>query len=181
MGINSQRLLPERYQVVPRTLSFVQHSGHVLLLRGAPDKAIWPNLLNGVGGHVEADEDVYTAARREISEETGLDIDDLRLCGIINIPVAQPHTGVMLFVFTAHARTEDVRPSDEGTLEWVPCDHLPTGQMVADLPIILPLALSIGAGSPPFFAVYRHDERGEVQVSFPEGAPIVAGDHAHGA
>ena len=38
---------------------------------------------------------------REVREETGLAVDDLRLVGLINIDGDQP-TGIMLFVFTAH-------------------------------------------------------------------------------
>ena len=37
----------------------------VLLLRGAADKRLWANRYNGLGGHVEAGEDVLSAAKRE--------------------------------------------------------------------------------------------------------------------
>ena len=52
-----------RYQVVPRTLCFVTHEDAVLLLKGAPTKRIWPGRYNGLGGHVEPDEDVLAAAQ----------------------------------------------------------------------------------------------------------------------
>ena len=111
-----------RYKAVPRTLSFITHGDEVLLLRGAPTKRIWPNQYNGVGGHVEADEDIYTSAVREMREETGLDVADARLRGILNIDVGQ-ETGIIVFVFTARALGRDVRPSPEGTLEWIKQDQ----------------------------------------------------------
>jgi len=79
----------DRYKAVPRTLCFITHGDEVLLLRGAHTKRIWPDKYNGVGGHVEADEDIYTSAMREMCEETGLDVADVRLRGILNIDVVK--------------------------------------------------------------------------------------------
>ena len=70
-----QTIMPGKYQAVPRVLCFVTHGDEVLLLRGAPDKRIWPDKYNGVGGHVETGEDILSGARREIYEETGLTVD----------------------------------------------------------------------------------------------------------
>jgi 8-oxo-dGTP diphosphatase len=167
MGKADQKLLDDRYQAVPRTLCFVIRGEDVLLLRGAPDKRIWPNQYNGVGGHVEADEDVHTAARREIQEETGLQVQDLRLRGVINIPVdARGNTGILLFVFTATAATYDVRQSEEGALEWVARDRLAEMDLVKDLPILLPRVLEMEADEPPFFAHYDYDEQDRLVVAF---------------
>jgi len=112
-----------RYKTVPRTLCFITHGDEILLLRGAPNKRIWPNKYNGVGGHVEANEDIYTSALREMCEETGLDVEDVRLRGIINVDTAQ-ETGIIVFVFTARASGRDVQPSAEGMLEWVRQDQV---------------------------------------------------------
>ena len=169
MGRSEQKMLPNRYRVFPRTLCFIVKGGEVLLLRGAPDKPIWPNRLNGVGGHVEADEDVYSAALREIYEETGLAVHDLQLCGVINIPVTPPEAGVALFVFKATASEHEVHASPEGKLEWIPCGHLPLEQMVQDLPRLLPRVLAMGPDAAPFFALYRYDEHDRLQIHFAGG------------
>jgi 8-oxo-dGTP diphosphatase len=139
----------------------------VLLLRGAPDKRIWPNRYNGVGGHVEPGEDVHTAVLREIREETGLEVRDLQLRGVINIPVdIQNNIGILLFVFTAVALTRDTHPSKEGTLKWVPIDRLGELNVVEDLPTLIPRVLAMGPGDTPFFAHYRYDKDDRLIIKF---------------
>ena len=154
-----------RYTVIPRTLCFVTRGDRVLLLRGAPTKRIWPNKYNGLGGHVERDEDVYAAARRELQEETGFIVDDLRLAGIINIDTGQS-SGIMLFVFTAVSPSGEPIASGEGTLEWAPRDQLANFDLVEDLPTILPLALDVSPDAPPFCAHYRYDKDERLVIRF---------------
>jgi 8-oxo-dGTP diphosphatase len=155
----------QRYAVIPRTLVFITRGDDVLLLRGAPTKRIWANKYNGIGGHIERDEDVYTAALREVREETGLAVDDLRLASLINIDGDQP-TGIMLFVFTATARSGDPIPSEEGSLEWINRHQLTQIDLVEDLTTILPRALDLPPNAPPFFAHYHYDEQERLIIRF---------------
>ncbi len=146
-----------RYQVVPRTLCFILHDEDILLLKGAPTKRIWPNRYNGVGGHVERDEDVFSSAVREIAEETGLTVGDVRLRAVLNIDAGDPQTGILLFVFTAWARDRATRASPEGTLEWVPRDRVLEYELVEDLRELLPKILALGPEDPPLFGRYFYD------------------------
>jgi 8-oxo-dGTP diphosphatase len=166
MGQADQKVVPGRYRVYPRTLCFVTHGDDVLLLRGAPDKHIWPDQYNGVGGHVRADENVRTAALREIREETGLAVHDLRLRGVINVPTEMERTGVLLFVFTARAKGRELRASEEGEPEWIARDEVDQLDLVEDLPILLPRVLAMGPDEPPFFALYAYDEEDRLVISF---------------
>jgi len=144
-----------RYQVIPRVLVFVLNGGDVLLLKGAPDKRIWPDRYNGVGGHVEADEDVYAAALRETREETGLAVHDLRFEGLVNVDVGST-TGIMLAVFSARSEARETIPSSEGTLEWVPLRRLDEVDLVQDIPVLLSRIVDRPADGPPFFARYGY-------------------------
>jgi len=155
-----------RYHVVPRTLCFITHGHDVLLLRGSLAKPIWPVRCNGVGGHIEPDEDVFTAAVREMYEETGLDVRDVRLRGVINVDAGDPQTGVLLFAFTAEATHRQTRTSAEGTLMWVPRDEVLEQPLVEDLPLILPHVLGRPPAAPPFFAHYAYDEEDQLIVTF---------------
>jgi 8-oxo-dGTP diphosphatase len=155
----------QRYTVIPRTLVFITRDERVLLLRGAPSKRIWANKYNGIGGHIERDEDIYSAALREVREETGLEVDNLRLAGLINIDGDQP-TGIMLFVFTAQSRSGEPIPSEEGTLEWIDRDKITQVDLVEDLPTILQRAIDLPPGALPFFAHYSYNDQEQLVIRF---------------
>lgn len=140
-----------RYVVIPRTLCFITCGGRVLLLRRAADRSLWPNRVNGIGGHVEANEDVRSAALREIAEETGLAVVDLRLREVVHICADPQRPGVMLFIFTARALTDEVRASPEGDLIWVDPQRLDGLDVMADLPALLSRVLAMGDDDPPSF------------------------------
>jgi 8-oxo-dGTP diphosphatase len=155
-----------RYQVVPRVLCFVMHGDEVLLLRGGPRKRIWAGRYNGVGGHLEPGEDVRAALLREVKEETGLDVEAVRLRGVVHVDVGDPILGVLFFVFTAAAPDKQVVPCAEGSLEWFGPGALPFAEMVEDLPVILSVVLAMGPADPPFFASYSYDADDRLVISF---------------
>ncbi len=163
-----------RYQVIPRVLCFVLHEGKVLLLRGAPTKRIWPNKYNGLGGHVERGEDVYTAALREIHEESGLEVTNVRLRGVVTIDAGHS-VGILLFIFLADAVTTEARPSEEGTLEWVPLSALATYDVVEDIRVVLPQALAAEEEGHIFYAHYLYDDADNLVIVWPAGAAAAHG------
>lgn len=158
-----------RYQVIPRVLVFVLDGDRVLLLRGAPHKRLWANKYNGLGGHVEQGEDVFTAALREVHEESGIEVSNLRLRGVVTIDVGQP-VGILLFVFLADAVTTEPRPSSEGSLEWVPLHALADRDVVEDITVILPEALAADRQGAVFFAHYAYDSQDNLLITWPARA-----------
>ena len=155
----------QRYTIIPRTLVFITRGERVLLLRGSAQKRIWANKYNGIGGHIERDEDIYVAAQREILEETGLHVDNLRLVGLITIDGDQP-TGIMLFVFVADSPSGEPIPSAEGTLEWIDFDRIDQVDLVEDLPIILPRSIQHPINAQPFFAHYSYNAQEQLVIRF---------------
>jgi 8-oxo-dGTP diphosphatase len=165
MPLSDQCLNRLRYQVVPRTLIFVTRGERVLLIKGAPSKRLWANRYNGIGGHIERSEDVLSAARRELAEETGLQVPVLWLCGVLLVD-GDDRTGIGIFVLRGEAASADLQPSAEGSLEWVHRDRLGDLPLVEDLPVLLAKVLAMQPGEPPFAAHSSYSEAGKLVVRF---------------
>lgn len=151
--------------MIPRALVFARRGDSVLLLKGAANKRLWPNIYNGIGGHVEQGEDPLSAARREFLEETGLPLLEPWLCAIITIDTQQP-TGIGMYVFLGQAGEGQFKNSDEGQLQWVSLDTLASYPLVEDLPLLLPRLLAMKKGDQPLFAHYSYNQQDELQIQF---------------
>lgn len=165
MPVSEQGITLDRYMLIPRTLIFLTRENKVLLMKGAPHKRLWANRYNGIGGHIERGEDTLTAARRELSEETGLGSPDLHICGTITIDTGQ-NPGIVLFILTGTCREGDPTPSSEGLPEWVAVDKLNTIPLVEDLLTLLPRVLAHRPGEPPFAGRYWYDAVGKMMIAF---------------
>lgn len=159
MKSTPQILIPNRYHVVPRTILFIFSEGKVLLQKGALTKKINAGLWNGLGGHIERNEDVYSAAKRELFEEAGIHSDNLILCGTIIINVNEVE-GILLFVFADQKIESDVTESTEGKLKWFSVDQIPTNMIVDDVPDLIKRVQKAIASSEQFHILYSYDSDG---------------------
>jgi 8-oxo-dGTP diphosphatase len=164
MPLSDQGVNRDRFQLIPRVLIFLRQDAFVLLIKGAPTKRLWANKYNGVGGHLEPGEDILTAARRELREETSLSAD-LWLCGTVVIETGQ-NPGICLFIFTGECKAGQPRPSAEGSVKWVPLDKIPELPVVEDLPTLLARVVSMKRGEPPFSARSFYDRQERLVVQF---------------
>ena len=155
-----------RWLVMPRTLSFVLNGDAVLMMKRAPHRRVFPNQYNGLGGHIERDEDPASGALREIEEDSGLNVHSLRLRSVHNIDAGQ-RTGILLFVYTAITDSRAItRQSSEGKLEWVEQGRINDLDLVEDLPQLLPRILQMSDGQPPMNAYVSYDALDRIKLRF---------------
>ncbi len=163
MPKEDQGVFHDRYKIIPRTLIFLTKEDKVLLLKGAATKKLWANLYNGIGGHIERGEDILNAARRELKEETGLEVGQLWLCGTIMIDTGGS-TGIGIYVFRGENPNGEMIASGEGILEWKVINDIPNLPMVEDLYCVLPHFLNWKPGKPILFFRYFYDENNQLKI-----------------
>lgn len=121
---------------------------------------------NGLGGKLEADEDVMAGMVREIREEAGIECTALALRGTVSWPGFGKHGEDWLgFVFLITAfEGEPYTENPEGPLEWVALDHLHELPMWEGDRFFLPLVFD---GDPrPFHGVMPYKDGRPVRWHF---------------
>lgn len=101
------------------------------------------------GGHVERGESFTDAARREIFEETGLTVSDLRLCGIKDW-MQDDGVRYIVFCYKTCKFEGTLRASDEGNVFWTPISALAGMELAENFQTMLRLFLDDDA-SEQFF------------------------------
>jgi 8-oxo-dGTP diphosphatase len=132
-GIPEITMQPPQFYLTADVLAVRRTSGSLevlLILRKYPPfQGKWAL----PGGFVEKDEDVRTAAFRELEEETGLRPRTLIEFGSFSDPQRDPRGRVVTIAYftLVDASDAEARPGDDaGQVQWFPIEELP--EMAAD-------------------------------------------------
>lgn len=102
------------------TLVYVKRDGQTLMMhRVKKEGDIHAGKWNGLGGKLEPGESPEACAVREVSEESGLEIDNLRYGGLL-VFAGFKGEDWYVWVFTADALDGGLSDSNEGHLQWIP-------------------------------------------------------------
>ncbi len=102
------------------TLCYLHQDGHTLMLhRVKKENDIHAGKWNGLGGKFEAGETPEECVIREVKEESGLDIRNPKLVGLLMFPQFKG-ADWYVFTFTADECEGELIESNEGHLQWIP-------------------------------------------------------------
>ena len=143
----------------------VKKDGKYLMLRRNPEKRIMPDVWMAPGGHREFCEGVFEAARREIMEETGLEIKNMRIRGAGVAFLKDLQLEVHFHFLTAeYAGGELISNPEDGELAWLESKEILTlDNLLSELKDVLPHALSDDPRTISYKATY---EKGNEMIDF---------------
>lgn len=87
---------------------------------------------NFPGGHVEKGEYVTPSVIREIKEETGLTIENPKLCGIKEFHKMEDGKRYIVFLYVADRFSGELKSSAEGEVFWYPLSELHLSDKLID-------------------------------------------------
>jgi len=98
--------------------------------------------LSFPGGHIEDNESIVDSAIREVREETGLEVLNIKSCGIIHWLNNKTFDRYLVFLFkTADYSGELITECDEGLNLWITVDELRNTPSENQTPKYLPMFL----------------------------------------
>ena len=159
------------------TLCYIRKNDKYLMLHRISKK----NDVNrdkwiGIGGHFLTGESPEECILREVREETGYTLTDLRFRGVVTfhsgVPAGRPDAENVIeymFLFTSEQFTGTERACDEGVLEWVPVDRVPTLPIWEGDKIFLKL---LADDAPPFLLKLVYDGAGGLREAVLDGRDI---------
>lgn len=95
------------------------------------------------GGHVEPGESFVDSAIREIKEETGLDIRNLKSCGVIHWAHNRNFNRYVVFLYKTSDFSGTLLPeTEEGRVFWVEPDEIKNLELSSNFANYLPMFMS---------------------------------------
>ncbi|MBL7160504.1 MAG: 8-oxo-dGTP diphosphatase [Candidatus Aenigmarchaeota archaeon] len=121
------------------TLCYVFQDEQVLLQKKA-EGLFGGGKWNAPGGKIKFAESPTRAAIREVREETGLEVDNLKPAGLLNF-IEEKGKAFLVHIFVADKFSGEPRESLEGKLKWFPKNQIPYDEMWENDSIWLPKIL----------------------------------------
>ncbi len=158
MAINNE---PHIHQQIICTNVFVRKDNKYLILKRSEQKKYAPGVYHPVGGKVDPNENPYTTAEREVSEEAGIKIKDLRLEAVLLeiSPVRDEPYNWLVFHFSADYDSGDVIKTEEGELMWLTKEEILSKELFPSVRPVIRHILDEEKGT--VFATFEYDENKE--------------------
>jgi 8-oxo-dGTP diphosphatase len=147
----------EQRNIIVTLECYIKKDGKYLMLHRRADKRIMPGVWMAPGGKREFNEGLFECARREVKEETNLEIKNLRIlctgCAYLKDLEQELY---FHFVGADYASGEIHKNPKDGELLWLSLEEiLQQESLLAELKEVLPIILKDNAPAISYRAVYE--------------------------
>lgn len=141
---------------------FVRKNNKYLLIKRSPYKKYVPNIIHPIGGKVERNENPYQAAKREVLEEAGIVINNMRLEAVfLEIkPVLNRKENWLIFHFSADYESGQLSKTNEGELVLLSKSALKQQKLFPSLQVAINYILNPKDGT--VFLTLEYNKHGKV-------------------
>lgn len=92
------------------------------------------------GGHIEKGESFVDSVIREVYEETGLKIENPRICGTKDWMEKDGSRYIVVF-YKTNKFSGELKSSEEGDVKWIPLEKMKKGKLAMDMDDMLKVFL----------------------------------------
>ena len=114
---------------------------HPRILLGMKKRGFGAGRWNGFGGKVEESETIEESIKREVKEETGIDVNDLNKVGILEFEFKSNSEIMEVNVYKAEKFSGEPVETEEMKPQWFHVDEIPFEEMWPDDKHWMPLFL----------------------------------------
>ncbi len=156
---------PDIHELVICANVFIRRNDTYLVLKRSSQKRFAPGVVHPVGGKVDLDEDPYSAAMREVLEETNVAVKNMRLEAVINelAPPPDRTNNWLIFHFSADYASGEVSETEEGELIWLTSDQIKQQHLFQSVRLLIDQMLDPGQGT--VFATFAYNTQAEIDMS----------------
>jgi len=140
---------PDIHKLVICANVFIRKDGKYLLMKRSGQKKYAPNKIHPFGGKIDLNENPYEGATREIEEEVGIDIKNLKLEAVILEKTDEKELPVnwMIFYFSADYAKGQIKACEEGEVVFLTAEEIKKANLFPSVKSIIDHILNPNDGT----------------------------------
>lgn len=153
---------PDIHNLVVCANVFVRKDGKYLLLKRSDKKRFAPGVVHPIGGKVDLNENPFVAAEREVFEEAGVKVKNMRLEAVLLeiLPVKDMPNNWLIFHFSADYEVGEIKQTEEGELVLLEKDEIEKQRLFPSVKQVIKNILNPNDGC--VFASFHFDEQEQI-------------------